>query len=135
VVSRKGEASLGILTGSALTWLLPVALLAAVWLVRPGGRLRSGALPGVSAEHRAALRAGLLAVAAALGIGAAVNDSGVAVPSAAAALLVPLLIRLAAAGGTVEDAARAGPGRPCRAAGEGPDRVTVGSRGSTAWNA
>jgi acyl-CoA synthetase (AMP-forming)/AMP-acid ligase II len=73
----------------------------------------------------AVLRAGLIAVAVALFLGAAVNDSGVAVPATAAALLVPLLVWLAAAphetSGTVP--------------GEAGDRVTVVSRGSTVWNA
>jgi hypothetical protein len=118
VVSRKGQANLGILTGSVLSLLLPVALLAAVWLVRPGGLLRSTSQP-------AALRAGLLAVALDLLIGAAVNDSGVAVPATAAAVLVLLLIRPAA------DPARTGERPPRSGAGENTDRVTVGSRGST----
>jgi hypothetical protein len=123
VIGRKGEANLGMLTGSVLSLLLPVALLAAIWLVRPGGVLRSR-------DEPAPLRAGLLAVALDLTLGAAVNDSGVAVPAAAAALLVPLLVWLAA-----EPApARMGESDPCaRPAGE-PDRVTVGSRGSTVWN-
>jgi hypothetical protein len=37
VVSRKAQANLDILFGSPLAWLLPVALVAAVWLVRPAG--------------------------------------------------------------------------------------------------
>ena len=63
-------------------------------------------------------------------IGAAVNDSGVAVPATAAAVLAPLLIRLAADA----DPARTREPHPRSGAGEGPDRVTVGSRGSTVWN-
>jgi tryptophan-rich sensory protein len=135
VVSRKAQDNLAVLTGSSLTWLLPVALVAAVWLVRPGGRLRSGALRGLAREDRAALRAGLLAVAVALGLGAAVNDSGVAVPATAAALLVPLLVWLAADRGTERDPSRRGEGRPGAAAGEERGRVTVGSRGSSVRNA
>ena len=41
VISRKAQANLDILLGSPLAWMLPVALVAAVWLVRPGGLLRS----------------------------------------------------------------------------------------------
>jgi hypothetical protein len=104
-----------------LSLLLPVALLAALWLVRPGGLLRGRA-------RGPQLRGGLLAVALDLALGAAVNDSGVAVPATAAALLVPLLVWLAAAppapGGTTSGGA-----------GEEADRVTVVSRGSTAWHA
>jgi hypothetical protein len=149
VVTRKAEANLGILFGSPLAWLLPVALVAAVWLVRPAGgrwggwvqRWLPGPLrgPGLLRGRRdllpagdlAALRAGLLACALSLALGAAANDSGVALPATAAALLVPLLVWLAAGprGAEVADGTRAG------RAGEGADRVTVVSRGSTASNA
>ncbi|MBN1094570.1 hypothetical protein JKP75_19725 [Blastococcus sp. TML/M2B] len=139
VVSRKASANLDILLGSPLAWMLPVALVAAVWLVRPGGPLRTvdGVPPGgLTAADAAVLRAGLLAGALSLTLGAAVNDSGVALPATAAALLVPLLVRLAAAprigtppeGEGARGAAHSGPD-------DDPDRVTVVSRGSTVWNA
>jgi hypothetical protein len=143
VVLRKAQANLDILLGSPLVWTLPSALLAAVWLLRPGGLLRTHntpdgptRLPGnLRAGEAAALRAGLLAVGVSLLLGAAVNDSGVAVPATAAALLVPLLVWLVAAAGTGAadgsaegDAPRSGPA-------EDGDRVTVVSRGSTVWNA
>ncbi|RBY78793.1 hypothetical protein DQ238_12115 [Geodermatophilus sp. TF02-6] len=151
VVSRKAQANLDVLVGSRLSWLLPVALVAAVWLVRPGqrpggwpwrrlpGRLRGpGLLRGradlLPAGDLAALRAGLLAGAAGLAVGAAVNDSGVALPATAASLLVPLLVWLAAGPrGAGRGADRVADGTPRSAAGEGPDRVTVVSRGSTVW--
>ncbi|WP_448639768.1 hypothetical protein [Geodermatophilus sp. URMC 63] len=140
VVSRKAQANLDILVGSSLSWVLPVALLAAVWLVRrPGLRVRGGRSgpgllrdggSGLRPADAAVLRAGLLATALSLALGAAVNDSGVALPATAAALLVPLLVALAAraprATGRNGDV-------PGNAPGEGPDRVTVVSRGST-WN-
>jgi hypothetical protein len=141
VVSRKAQANLDILFGSPLAWLLPVALVAAVWLARPGGRLpgplrspgllrgRPGLLP---AGDLAALRAGLLAGALSLAVGAVVNDSGVALPATAAALLVPLLVWPAAGRRGAPDVPD---GTPASGAGEGGDRVTVVSRGSTAWNA
>jgi hypothetical protein len=158
VVSRKAQANLDILFGSPLAWLLPVALVAAVWLVRPAGgrwggwlwsrlgdrlpaRLRGpGLLRGrgdlLPPGDLAALRAGLLASALSLALGAAANDSGVALPATAAALLVPLLVWLAA-GPRAPGRAAAGvaDGTPARRAGEGADRVTVVSRGSTAWHA
>jgi tryptophan-rich sensory protein len=141
VVSRKAEANLGILFGSPLAWLLPVALVAAVWLVRPAGWLPGplrgpGLLRGrgdlLPAGDLAVLRAGLLAAALSLALGAAANDSGVALPATAAALLVPLLVWLGAgprSGAEVSD------GTPSDRAGEGGTRVTVVSRGSTAWHA
>jgi hypothetical protein len=150
VVSRKARANLDILFGSPLAWLLPVALVAAVWLVRPGGwaggwwgarvpaplrgpgllRGRDDLLP---AEDLAALRAGLVAVALSLLVGAAANDSGVALPATAAALLVPLLVwlgvrpRVPGAGAAADGTHRSPPA-------SGPGRVTVVSRGSTVGN-
>jgi len=85
-----------------------------------------------SGTRRAAAVAGALSLA----LGAAVNDSGVALPAAAAALLVPLLVWLAAARG-IEDTAPgedAG-GAPHSDPDEDPDRITVVSRGSTVGNA
>jgi hypothetical protein len=133
VVLRKAQANLDILLGSPLVWTLPSAALAAVWLLRPGGFLRSrpgddgAAVPpaGLVGADACALRAGLLAVATSLFIGAAVNDSGVAVPATAAALLVPLLVWLAAAPGA---------GAPSSGPDGDADRVTVASRGSSDWN-
>ena len=133
VVLRKAQANLDILLGSPLAWLLPVAAVAAFWLLRPGGRLRRGrgtadAGPGVLPPAEAGvLRAALIACALSLAIATAVNDSGVAVPATAAALLVPLLVWLAAGPGSGPPAGgspRSGPGEPS-------GRVTVVSRGST----
>jgi hypothetical protein len=137
VVSRKAQANLDILLGSALAWLLPVALVAAVWLVRRRGPRRpawlhgSGLLrdggSGLRPADAAVLRAGLVAAALSLTLGAAVNDSGVALPATAAALLVPLLVALAATAPAEGDV-------PGGTRGEPDDRVTVVSRGSTVWN-
>jgi hypothetical protein len=143
VVLRKAQANLDIVLGSPLVWTLPSALVAAVWLLRPGGRLRARPLPDGGTEPPAglppgaatALRAGLLAVGVTLLLGAAVNDSGVAVPATAAALLVPLLVWLAAAPGTGAAGQPAGGETPRSGPVEVADRVTVASRGSTVWNA
>ncbi len=122
--------------GSPLAWLLPVAAVAAFWLLRPGGLLRRGrgtadAGPGVlQLAEVQVLRAALVACLLTLAVGAAVNDSGVAVPATAGALLVPLLVWLAAGPGrgdtgeTAGRSPRSGPGEPT-------GRVTVVSRGST----
>ena len=139
VVSRKAQASLDILRGSPLAWMLPVAIVAAIWLLRPGGPLRSRdriGPGGLSPEDTSVLRAGLLATLLSVVLGSLVNDSGVAIAATAAALLVPLLVWLAAGtraedpgtGETVRGAPHSGPV-------EGADRVTVVSRGSTVWNA
>jgi hypothetical protein len=135
VVLRKAEANVGILLGSPLAWLLPVALVAGLWLLRPGGLLRSrpGRGPaGLPVADARVLRAGLSATALSLAVGAAVNDSGVAVPATAAALLLPLLVWLAA--GT-PPGADADPDVAEGTSGSTPDgggsRVSVIARGST----
>jgi hypothetical protein len=135
VVLRKAEANLGILLGSPLAWLLPVGLVAALWLLRPGGLLRSrpGRGPaGLPAGDARVLRAGLTAIALSLTLGAAVNDSGVAVPATAAGLLLPLLVWLAA--GTppgAEAAPDVAEGTPGSTPDGGGSRVSVIARGST----
>ena len=85
VISRKGQANLDILLRSPLAWMLPVAIVAAVWLVRPGGLLRSrrrgagaAGAGGLSAEQVFVVRSVLLSALLSLVLGAAVNDSGVA---------------------------------------------------------
>ncbi|MGY1917178.1 hypothetical protein [Blastococcus sp. SYSU DS0973] len=144
VVSRKASANIGILLGSPLAWMLPVALVAGVWLLRRGGPLRSAAAGagapargpgGLPPADTAVLRATLLAIALSLTIGAAVNDSGVAVPATAAALLVPLLVWLAVVPDARAPGTEEAPGRgPDSGRADGAGRVTVVSRGSTVWN-
>jgi hypothetical protein len=135
VVRRKAEANLSILLGSPLAWMLLVALVAAFWLLRPGGLLRSrpgrGAA-GLSAADVAVLRAGLTAVALSLTLGALVNDSGVALPATAATVLVPLLVWLVASAPTDggDDGGGADGAAEAVGAGDGM-RVNVGVRGST----
>jgi hypothetical protein len=134
VVSRKGEANLSILVHSALSWMLLVALVAAGWLLRPGGLLRSrpgSPVAGLAAEPRRVLRAGLTALALALTLGALVNDSGVALPATAATLLVPLLVWLVATGPDAPGAGREAAEETGSTPDDGDPRVTVGSRGST----
>jgi hypothetical protein len=142
VISRKGQANLDILLGSPLAWMLPVAIVAAFWLVRPGGLLRrpaAGAGPGaagLSDADLSVLRSALVACALSLFLGAAVNDSGVALPATAAALLVPLMVWLAAAPRPSTHGTGGAHGAPPRSGPvDRPDRVTVVSRGSTVWNA
>jgi hypothetical protein len=131
VVSRKAAANLAILLGSPLAWMLLVALLAAGWLLRPGGLLRSRpgrAAAGLPAEDVRVLRAALTALALSLTVGALVNDSGVALPATAATLLVPLLVHLVA-GAPVGPAEVTGASGPAAEAAD--PRVNVGVRGST----
>lgn len=121
VVSRKAEANLNILLGSPLAWTLAAAAVAALWLLRPGGLLRTtpdGRRPGgLPARDVAVLRAALLGVALSLVVATAVNDSGVAIPATAATLLVPLLVWLVAA--------------PVGRGADDGGRVSVSARGST----
>jgi hypothetical protein len=141
VISRKGQANLDILLRSPIAWMLPVAVLAAVWLLRPGGLLRSapgapaGSGAGLSPAQVSVVRAVLLSALLSLALGAAVNDSGVALPATAAALLVPLMVWLAAgAGSGGTGSGETSGGTPHSGPVEGAERVTVVSRGSTVWN-
>ena len=141
VISRKGQANLDILLRSSLAWMLPVAIVAAVWLVRPGGLLRSrpghpaGSAAGLSPAQTFVVRAVLLSALLSLVLGAAVNDSGVALPATAAALLVPLMVWLAAgAGSGGTGSGETSGGTPHSGPVEGAERVTVVTRGSTVWN-
>ncbi|MCZ2825825.1 MULTISPECIES: hypothetical protein [unclassified Modestobacter] len=135
VVSRKAQANLNILLGSPLAWMLLVALVAGVWLLRPGGLLRSRPgrpAAGLPAADVRVLRAGLTAVALSLTLGALVNDSGVALPATAATVLVPLLVWLVAGAPGDEEAGRPSPDQAPASAPEAPEtRVNVGVRGST----
>ncbi|MCZ2805778.1 hypothetical protein O2W18_11745 [Modestobacter sp. VKM Ac-2983] len=135
VVSRKAQANLNILLGSPLAWMLLVALVAGVWLLRPGGLLRSRPgrpAAGLPVADVRALRAGLTAVALSLTLGALVNDSGVALPATAATVLVPLLVWLVAGAPGDEQAGRPSPDQAPASAPEAPGtRVNVGVRGST----
>ncbi|MCZ2816385.1 hypothetical protein [Modestobacter sp. VKM Ac-2984] len=135
VVSRKAQANLNILLGSPLAWMLLVALVAGVWLLRPGGLLRSRPgrpAAGLPAADVRVLRAGLTAVALSLTLGALVNDSGVALPATAATVLVPLLVWLVAGAPGGAEAGRPSPEGASASAPEAPEaRVNVGVRGST----
>lgn len=138
VVSRKGQANLSILLGSPLSWMLPVAALAAVWLLRAGGPLRDGDGVGPGrpdARSAAVLKAALIAVLVSEVLGSLVNDSGVAIAATGSALLVPLLVWLAAGAGREGTTPGEVPGGTPRSGPvDGSDRVTVVSRGSTVWN-
>ncbi|MGI8626021.1 MAG: hypothetical protein ACR2J5_05540 [Geodermatophilaceae bacterium] len=127
VVSRKAQANLDVLTGSPVTWLIPIFALAAWLLLWRDGRLRQ------FLATEPAWRAGLTAAAVSLGIGALINDSGIAVPAIAGCLVVPLLIWLVLrwnpptdqpTGGSVVDTPKA-------SAVAAPLRVSVNSREPT----
>ena len=142
VVSRKAQANLDILLGSPLAWMLPVAAVAAFWLLRPGGLLRRGrhrsrrgpaGLP--AADVRRAARGAARQPAEPgrggrgqrLRGGAARHRGGAAGPAAGLAGR-----RDAPGGGTGSGETEGRSPRPGPA--ESAGRVTVVSRGSTVWN-
>ncbi|MBN8883271.1 MAG: hypothetical protein J0H73_13270, partial [Salana multivorans] len=106
VVLRKLEANLRILANNRPLTILALAgvLLVVFVLARPvskaltepgGGRfgwLSGGAPISQMGDVTPMLRPGLVALAVAMGIGFAVNDSGIAIPAYGVALAVPLLL-------------------------------------------
>lgn len=88
VVARKAQANVDVLTGSPVTWLLPIYALTLFLLLRRGGPLRS------ILGDEVAWRAGLIATAVALALGTVINDSGVAIPAISGILVVGVLIWL-----------------------------------------
>ena len=105
VITRKASQNLTILFGNWLT-LLAIAGVALVVLVLgrplrtlasapdggPFGWLSAGAPLTQLGTDAPLLRPGLIALAIALGIGFAVNDSGVVIPAVGIAVVVPLLV-------------------------------------------
>lgn len=123
VVGRKISVNLRVLT----SWrylVLAIGGVALTWLVIAGGRPRRGSLMGTGgsmAGLRQAvplLRPAVAAIAAALGVGFLMNDSGIVVPATGIALAVPCLVaaaaqwRLGAPEGTVPDEVTAPPSEP-----------------------
>ena len=84
VIIRKINANWTLLTQSALTLSVPVALIfLGLMLRRPYGRLRAGlvTIPG--------LKIGLIGAVVANVLGFALNDSGIAIPAMGLAIMAP----------------------------------------------
>ncbi len=127
VVSRKAQANLDVLTGSPVTWLIPIFAVALFLLLGKGGRLAEF----LAAEPR--WRAGLSAATITLVIGALLNDSGIAVPAIAGCVVVPVLIWLGLrwAPSPEESPARPALDTPGRGSVSNSPRVSVNSREPT----
>jgi hypothetical protein len=127
VVARKAQANIDVLTGSPVTWLIPIFAVAVYLMLRRGGRLAEF----LATETQ--WRAGLLAAVIALGIGTVINDSGIAIPAIAGCVLVPVLIWLSLRWEPSHDIAATGstPGTPRLNSESGRPRVSVNSREPT----
>lgn len=127
VVSRKAQANLDVLTGSPVTWLIPIFAVAGFLMLWKAEDLRA-----VLAADRG-WRAGLVAALVALLIGAVINDSGIAVPAIAGCVVVPVLIWLAVHGRPPEERHEADsrPDTPSAGAVSEPAHVSVNSREPT----
>ncbi|MDQ3733902.1 MAG: hypothetical protein M3400_07895 [Actinomycetota bacterium] len=127
VVSRKAQANLDVLTGSPVTWLIPIFAVAVFLMV-----WRAGRLPGVMAAEPG-WRAGVVAALVSLVIAAVINDSGVAVPAIAGCVLIPVLVWLTVHGGSAADTMRVDevPDTPIARDASTPSRVSVNSREPT----
>ncbi len=126
VISRKAQANLDVLTGSPVTWLLPIFVVAALVLL-----WRDGPLGDVLATEPG-WRSGLVAALVAVFIGAGINDSGVAIPAIAGCVVVPVVIWLTAQWpGGVAERPESGSDTPAGGAGSQQARVSVNSREPT----
>ncbi len=127
VISRKAQANLDVLTGSPVSWLIPIFAVAGFVLLWRGGNLRVV----LAAEPR--WRTGLVAALVSVFIGAVINDSGIAIPALAGCVVVPVLVWLAvhwASPGESPQADRI-PDTPRVGAVSGSARVSVNSREPT----
>jgi hypothetical protein len=106
IIARKLEQNIALLFGQPLSLLIPVGLVAVAYLLaRPTSRAATPLRPSFARVKL--LRPGLIAIMVMWVIGAALNDSGIAIPPVGATLAIPLLIALAVR--TFEDQAAAGP--------------------------
>ncbi len=92
IVRRKALADLHLLGYSALTLLIPLLVVAAVWLVYSPPRSLRQAFGGVPV-----LRPVLVALLVMAVVGAVLNDSGIAIPALAALVVVPATSAVVAA--------------------------------------
>ncbi len=92
IIARKAAQNLDtLLHTSVFTYLMPVALVALIYvLARPASWLGRPLRPLL--EHVETLHAGLVGLTVSLVIGLLINDTGVAIPPVAAAVVAPLLI-------------------------------------------
>ena len=91
-IARKAEANWSILTSSWLnTLLVPAAIVFLVLVLARPLAWRAGALQ-LAYEQAPVLRHGLIATAVTLGVGFAVNDSGIAIPATALTVVIPLTL-------------------------------------------
>lgn len=96
IVVRKAQQNLDILLGNApLTLLVPAALLFVIYVLARPTSWGARALQR-SYDRLPTLRAGLIALVVALGIGFLINDSGTAIPAVGATVAVPLMVAIAA---------------------------------------
>lgn len=99
ILVRKLETNVDLLLGPERTALLvPVVLVAVIWvLARPDSAAGQRIQPVLAAYP--ALRVGLIGLVVALTVGFLLNDSGTAIPAAAALVLAPALLVLWAGAG------------------------------------
>lgn len=93
VVRRKADADIALLTHSALTLLIPLLVVVAVWLVAVPGRLLRDAFVAAAVLRPVAVALLVMSV-----VGALVNDSGVVIPALASLVAVPAAMTVVLAG-------------------------------------
>jgi hypothetical protein len=95
IIARKARQDLDLLLSAPLAFLMPFGLLLVAMLLHRPARWHAHAL-AEAYQRTPELYAALGAILWAVSIGAVVNDTGVAIPPAAALMLLPLVVAVAA---------------------------------------
>lgn len=95
VIARKAHQDVDLLLTAPFAFLMPVGLLLVVIFLRRPGRWHAHAL-SEAYQQAPELYASLGAILLGVCVGAVVNDTGVAIPTAASLVILPLLVAVAA---------------------------------------
>jgi len=124
VIARKARQDVDLFLTAPFAFLMPVGLLLVVMFLRRPGRWHAHALAEVY-QQVPELYASLGAILLAVSVGVVANDTGVAIPTAASLVLLPLLVAVAAK--TRAATVTLGPLTPEQQPGE-PDKRPPGGR-------
>jgi hypothetical protein len=108
VVQRKLEANVHTFTNYRLALLVPIAFAFVVLVLMRPVAWRAAAL-GSAYDRSPTLRSGVVAMLVAMGVGFAVNDSGIAIPAVALTVAIPLILAAGVRALELDESERCGP--------------------------